>query len=69
MEEGNTGERMVTCNQELWTKSSDAQSIQTRKAEGLHLTASAQESSVAVRLPEESREAEALSQRSDVSGS
>lgn len=55
MEEGNAGECTVTRNQELWTKSSDAKSIQRRKAEGLHLTVGAQESTVAARLLEKSR--------------
>lgn len=63
MEEGNTGECMVTCDQELWTKSSDVKPTQRRKAAGLHLTVGTQESNVAARLLEESREAEALSQR------
>ena len=70
MEEGDyTGESKVTCNRELWTKSSDAKRIQRRTAEGLHLTVGTQEPSVAARLLEESREAEGLSQRLDTSGS
>jgi len=69
VEEGYTGECTVTCNWELWNKSSDATSIQRRKVEGLHLTVAAPESSVAARLLEESREAEALLQRLDTSES
>lgn len=49
MEEGNAGERTVTCNQKLWAKSFDAKSVQSGKAEGLHLTVGTQESSVAAR--------------------